>query len=1115
MQKFEMKIERSQKSYFNLVCWAILSLFIFQLPIRAERLPVKIFTSADGLGSSFVDSLFRDSRGFMWFCTRDGLSRFDGSRFVTYQVGDKNSSPGIEGIYETRDGMYWISTTGGTFRFNPNDISPPDSTTPYLKAEFMTDGRGTFFEDSQGNLWMTSGKPAHFVKGEDGKPMLQEIDFNLPPQPNLGLSVTNMGEAADGSLWLDTSWGLTRRLPDNRIVFYPKEAPVSSGNTSMIVDKNGLVWVTRADKIYIIKPEPPDFFKGTEQLIITPLEATNLVEIKPNQHYSLPKKDGEIFQFTSNDVNEFVENSYAKRIYQTSDGNVWIAAENYLLQFANGIFHLRSESEGLPNVMGQMAEDAAGNLWIGGHAGLARLDRQGLITFKMPDGTSSARFFSINEDENGTLYFAGRDFYLNRFDGNKFQSVRPAIAPQSQYLWTSRFAYRTKNGDWWILTNEKLYRFTGITDFAQLNGKKPTKTYTEADGLESNAMFQIFEDSAENIWVSTRAVGGRYGFGRLKKGTEKFQRFSENEGIPKKKAFSSAVEDSAGNIWFSFYEGGLARFDGTKFEEFSEKDGLPDGLLSDLHLDKKGRLWIGSTLGGLLRLDDTSAKNPAFAYLTTADGLTSNNIRTITEDHFDRIYVGTARGVDRLSPDTGKIKHYSVSDGLAADFVVDSHCDRNGNLWFATNDGLSRLVPLPDEKVVAPRILLGGLRIAGEPQAVSQLGDVQIEKGELSSSQNNLQIDFFGLDFRAGETLHYQYKFEGTDLNWSQPTEQRTVNLANLSPGTYRFLVRAINSEGVASENPAIVSLKILPPIYARWWFIALCILAITLIVIAFYRYRLARLQDVNVALEEARLAEEKLRKSREERLAELEKVRSRIATDLHDDIGASLTQIAILSEVAQAQSKGNGATEPLTKITNVSNELVGTMSDIVWSINPNKDHLSDLTQRMRRFAADVLSARSIGFQFIVPEIHSEITLNTNIRREVFLIFKESINNILKHSEAKQVEIELQISDKDLTLKITDDGKGFRSEPSAVADGLTLPIESVSFNLPVTEGGSDSLDGNGILNMRKRALELNGECSIISEIGKGTEVLLKLPLDAKNNLENPTQAGGDISNKKA
>ncbi len=1077
-------MKKSKKIKF-LIFTCLLVLLNLQM-INAERLPVKTFTSADGLGSGFVDYLMRDSRGFMWFCTRDGLSRFDGSRFVTYQIGSKDSPPGIESIFETRDGMYWISTTGGTYRFDPNAISQPDAATPRLNAEFISESRGQFFEDSQGTLWLTTNGLSR-LRQQDGKSFFEQVKLNLPTNANIGFNVSDIDETADGSLWFATTWGLIRLLPDKKTVFYPFDTTLNSGNSSMIADKTGRIWLTLVNKLIVIKPESIETFADAGQINIKKLEPTAFIELKPEENVRLPDQSGEVVEFTSRDVNQFVENSYAKRIYQTSDGNIWITAENYLLQFDDRILHLHSEKEGLPNVMTRMAEDAAGNLWIGSHAGLARLDRHGLVTFGTADGTNSSRFFAINEDSNGALYFAARDFYLNRFEGGKFQVIHPAIQPNSQFLWTSRFAFRASNGDWWILTSEKLYRFSGMTDFTQLNNRQPSATYTKNDGLMSNGMFQIFEDSGGAIWISTRGINGTaQGLSRLKNGAEKFQMLTEAEGFPPDKSVSSYAEDTHGNLWFGFYEGGLGRLVGERFEIFDEKNGLPAGLITDLHVDRKGRLWLGSSIGGLLRLDDTNAQNPTFVKYTTANGLTGNNIRTLTEDRFGRIYLGTASGVDRFSPDTERVKHYSVNDGLAADFVVDSHCDKNGNLWFATNDGISRLVPLPEEKTTAPRIFLGGLRIAGIEQQVSDLGNTEIEKGELSHTENNLQIEFFGIDFRAGEILRYQYKLEGADTDWSEPTEQRTVTFANLQPATYHFLVRAINSEGVTSEDPAIVSFKILPPIWARWWFIALCAIGAALLVAAFYRYRLAYLREINKALVDAKLAEENLRKLREERLAELEKVRSRIATDLHDDIGASLTQIAILSEVAQAQNKkGNGAfSEPLKKISTVSNELVCTMSDIVWSINPTKDHISDLVQRMRRFASDSLSAKGIAFHFNSPPMNDDIPLGTNMRRELFLVFKEAVNNIVKHSEAKSVNVEFQNTADFLCLKIIDDGKGFDAQ---------------QFN--------DS--GNGIVSMKKRAAEINGEFQIISENGQGTEILLKLPLLTKYNSAQTTRTGGD------
>jgi len=217
--------------------------------------------------------------------------------------------------------------------------------------------------------------------------------------------------------------------------------------------------------------------------------------------------------------------------------------------------------------------------------------------------------------------------------------------------------------------------------------------------------------------------------------------------------------------------------------------------------------------------------------------------------------------------------------------------------------------------------------------------------------------------------------------------------------------------------------------------------------------------------------------------------VRTRIATDLHDDIGSSLTQIAILSEVAQQGIKGNGtALEPLKSIAHVSNELVETMSDIVWAINPQKDHLQDLIQRMRRFASDLLSARGINFEFDVPEVAPEIPLGANARREVFLIFKESLTNAVKHAAATHVSIVFDFSNELLTLTIKDNGHGFA--PSEISAALF----------------ADKKGGHGIFSMKKRAAEMNASFEIGSANGAGTVVTFQLPLDSKSR-----QADGSVA----
>jgi PAS domain S-box-containing protein len=245
-------------------------------------------------------------------------------------------------------------------------------------------------------------------------------------------------------------------------------------------------------------------------------------------------------------------------------------------------------------------------------------------------------------------------------------------------------------------------------------------------------------------------------------------------------------------------------------------------------------------------------------------------------------------------------------------------------------------------------------------------------------------------------------------------------------------------------------------------------------------RYFTGIVRDVT----ERKLAEETLRRTREERLRELERVRTRIAADLHDDIGSSLTKIVILSDVAQQKAPENGSqkSESLNAISDISNELVEAMSDIVWAINPRKDRLSELSHRMRRFASDMFTARNIKFQFRAAHSDEDLQLGANVRREVFLIFKESVNNVVKHSHCTEAQAQFSIEEGRLTLQIKDNGQGFK--PAALND----PASGVAIR-----------GGNGLPSMRQRATELGGEFKVTTAAGQGTTVWLSIPIAGSSN----------------
>jgi signal transduction histidine kinase len=503
---------------------------------------------------------------------------------------------------------------------------------------------------------------------------------------------------------------------------------------------------------------------------------------------------------------------------------------------------------------------------------------------------------------------------------------------------------------------------------------------------------------------------------------------------------SSFGQDQQGNVWIGFNgDGGLVRYRHERFERFGSGDGIPPGGIRNLITDTRGRLWAASYRSGLIRIDRPSDERPEVFRYSTARGLSSNEVTAIVEDAAGRIYAATGRGLDRLDPATGRIRTYRKGESLPVGEINALIRDRGGVLWASYSAGVIRILPADDPPWSSPEALISGIRVAGAPQHISALGQSQLQYFELPWNRNSLEVDFVSPGPDDG--LRYQIKLEGADADWSGPSEQRTVAYANLAPGRYRFLARAVNADGLMSSAAASVSFRILPPIWDRWWFRTAAALLISGLAYAFYRYRVSRLLEV-VA------------------------IRTRIATDLHDDIGANLTRIAVLSEVVRRKGHAD-ADDHLASIATVARESVTAMSDIVWAISPGRDGLNDLTSRMREHAEEVFAANGTELTFTAPTIDRHLRLSVDTRRDVYLVFKEAVNNAAHHSGCSRVHVSLQSDDRGLILSVADDGAGF-------------------------DVASEDR-GNGLASMRRRAERLGARFDIGSGPGKGTTVQLEVP----------------------
>ncbi len=987
--------------------------------MQAERLPIKTYTTTDGLAGDGVNRIVRDSRGFLWFCTSEGLSRFDGYKFVNYGSDQGLPNRRVSDFLETRAGVYWVATLGGLCRFNPNASGQEPRFVVYqLGDDERSKNVNSLAEDRDGALWCGTESSLYRVQFEGDRWVSSVVDLGAPA---IFGSADAFKVLADqrGALWALTGSGLYRRRPDGTVERYTTQHGLSvTDNASLFEDREGHIWLGTGIALYRLVSEPQPGRSIVEHVYTT--------------------KDG----LAGNSIS---------CIFQSSDGKVWIGTWNALSEFLptkdGQQFRTYASGNGISDVL-SVGEDRDGNLWIGsGTSGVMKIAANGFTAYSERDGLGGIRIGAIFENRAGELCVTstlGGKTFINRFDGRRFDAVElslPHGITKASWGWYQNML-QDLSGDWWVSTFQGLVRYSKPDTLERLAHAQPKAIYTTRQGLSGNSLFRVFEDSRGDVWAGTIDAPAPT-LTRWDRNTHIFHRYSADDGIPQA-APTAFCEDTSGNLWIGFYSGGVARYSYGRFTLFSKDDGLPEGFIRALYLDRGGRLWIATGEGGVARIDNPRADQPQFIAYTTANGLATNHVTCVTEDQWGRIYIGTGRGVEQLDPSTGQVKHYTTADGLANNNVNVSFRDRSGALWFGTLDGLSRLVPPEPRPELPPPVLISGLRIAGVQQSISELGETSMTGLRLGANQNQLQIDFIGISFVPGDTLRYQFKFEGADHDWNPLTDQRSVNFPNLSPGAYRFLVRAVSTEGLASQSPAFVAFTILPPIWQRWWFIAMAGTLVGLVAYALFRYRVAR-------------------------LIELERVRTRIATDLHDDIGSSLSQVSVLSEVIRRRVGSEASvSEPLSMIADLSRDLVDSMNDIVWAINPRRDHLSDLTQRIRRFSSDVFTARDIQFDFKGPNPQQDVKLGADLRREVFLIFKETVNNIVRHSECTEAHIEFLIENGWLELKMSDNGKGF-----------VLDRES---------------DGNGLISMRQRAMKIGGAIDISSNDGRGTLITLRAPI---------------------
>lgn len=926
----------------------------------------------------------------------------------------------IFSIQQTSSGYLWLATEEGLVRFDGVRFRVFDKSNT---KEMTTQIVSALFEDSKKNLWI----------GTYGGGLLRFKDDKFEAftsEKALMNQIWSIYEDRKGNLWIGTDGGGLVCFKDGKFkVYTTREGLARNSVFSIFEDSKDTLWIggrglnmIRNNQILSFMPANGPFTATVRS--IAEDNRGNLL-LGTSEGFSILSKD----KITTYTQKERPTDNYIWCMLKDSHGTVWLGSYNEgLWRFRDGVLTTFTEKDGLSNnTIFALHEDSEGSLWIGTHlGGLNRLKDSKFTTFTAKHGLSSDVIFTIYEDSKRNLWIGTESRGLNKYANGKFSHFTTENG-----LVTDRILalLEDRDGNFWVGTQAGLHRYQ--------NGK--FHVFKKEDGLDSVFIMSLYQDKAGNLWIGTNVGLTRYTDG-------KFVTLAQKDGLSTDQ--TRQVLETQDGLWVGT-RNGLNLYKNRKFTTIRE-----NVLTTTLFQDSRKNLWIGTGNGGLIRF-----KEGKLTSFTSGDGLFDDRVLQILEDGQQNLWMSCNKGIFRVSIKeledfaAGKKKSiHSTSYGIA-DGMESSTCNggpqpsgwktRDGKLWFPTMKGMTMIDPANIKINQKPPLLMIE-ELVVDDKSRNVVAENLKQEMNLPPGKGRLEFHYTGLSFLAPSMVKFKYQLEGFDDDWTDAGTRRVAYYTNIPPGRYRFHVTASNNDGVWNKNGVALALYLKPHFYQTFWFYSLCALFFLFIVLTILRYRVGR-------------------------MIEIERVRTRIASDLHDDIGSGLSQIAILSEVTRRRFDDNNSqiVQELKNIAGASRELVDSMSDIVWAVNPRKDYLGDLVQRMRRFASDVLAARKIEFRFESEMADHELKLSPDIKRHVFLIFKEAINNIVRHSNCTDVDISLKVEANSLVMQISDNGKGF--------------------DLPETT------HGHGLKNMRQRTAEMNGILNVQSYLQQGTKVNLKVP----------------------
>jgi signal transduction histidine kinase/ligand-binding sensor domain-containing protein len=1016
-------------------------IFIFLAHSNVNAQPATLYfekiTVQNGLSHNKVNCILQDKRGFIWLGTDDGLNRFDGTHFTVYKniPGSTTSISGniITDMLEDEHAVLWIATADGGMTKYDYRLAPEKQFKQYKHLPGDTNSIpvniiNKLVQDGEGYLWLATSGSYVLRFNKKTEQFIKPVTKGTKTIMALTQTAKNeiwAGRQGGGLLKINTST-LQYEMDSRYNDLYAKLPHAAV--TSLFKDSRNNIWYGSWDKVLYC-------FNHKQQI-------ENVYE-----------KTASLNSFNNDEIDGFAEDNR---------GNIWMAGKT------NGL-HVYSNSENKfynythnPSLEGTIAGnrincvfiDRQGTLWLGTNKGISvssPLQQQFTQVFLPQVAGRPVTIYDFYEQPDKSIWIGTSDgIYIWQQATGKFK--HQPLTYKNVLLQVSKF-YKDAAGRFFIGTNYSLFLLNPQNFTVSL--LPGTSNDSVINQIIKSHIVSIAEDSVDGSTALMVAPYGHY----LCYYNWQQQKWVSRLDTLKKIVTSFNIKDNLvrkifklGNkqLFIATAKEGLGRWNrSTQKFIFFKNDPFKNNVFSnnniyDVAADAKMNLWV-TTFGGGLHYFNTATNE--ISHIKASNNL----LEGMQTDKNENVWMISNGNIDKYSPQSKSYTSFQLPDieksgGVQGNMFKDAQ----GKLYVGGTNYFIAFNPLlVKENKTAPKVFLTDFKIFN--QSYNHL----LFKPNISLpyNQNYITIEFAAPGYTTPLPVQYQYKLTGLHNKWIDIGTENKVSFSNLAGRAYQFKVRATNRPGVWSNNEAVVAITIVPPVWQRWWFYFLCALFISAVIYALYRYRINE-------------------------LLKRQAIRNKIAQDLHDNIGSTLSSISVYSQVAKIykqQNKDVQLQETLQKISETSGEMISEMNDIVWTINPRNDNMEVMLQRMQSFAKPLLAAKDIVFHFTYEPQVKTLSLEMTQRKNFYLIFKEAINNVLKYAACKNLYVNISSKHQQLEMIVQDDGIGFDKNA-------------------IDEKARQSLSGNGLHNMALRAKEMKGICEVTAVPGKGSKVHLQFPV---------------------